>query len=68
LPFGLTVTMDGRQGAELVAMLGLPKAIPVHFDDYAVFASPLSDFTRQMQRRGLGDRIVTVNRGDSVTV
>ncbi|OBI38937.1 MBL fold metallo-hydrolase [Mycobacterium colombiense] len=68
LPFGLTVTMDGRQGAELVAMLALPKAIPVHFDDYAAFASPLVDFTREMQRRGLGDRIITVNRGASVTV
>lgn len=68
LPFGLTVTMDGRQGAELVAMLALPKAIPVHFDDYGVFASPLADFTREMQQRGLGDRIVAVNRGASVTV
>jgi L-ascorbate metabolism protein UlaG (beta-lactamase superfamily) len=68
LPFGLTVTMDGRQGAELVAMLSLPKAIPVHFDDYAVFASPLDDFAGEMQRRGLGDRIVAVNRGASVTV
>lgn len=68
LPFGLTVTMDGRQGAELVAMLALPKAIPVHFDDYAAFASPLSDFTREMRRRGLEDRIIAVNRGASVTV
>lgn len=68
LPFGLTVTMDGWQGAELVAMLRLPKTIPVHFDDYAVFASPLADFTREMRRRGLGDRIVAVNRGASVTV
>lgn len=68
LPFGLTVTMDGRQGAELVAMLALPKAIPVHFDDYGVFASPLADFTREMEHRGLGDRIVAVNRGASVTV
>jgi hypothetical protein len=24
--------------------LNLPKMIPVHFDDYGVFASPLSDF------------------------
>jgi L-ascorbate metabolism protein UlaG (beta-lactamase superfamily) len=68
LPFGLTVTMDGRQGAELVAMLALPKAIPVHFDDYAAFASPLADFTREMQHRGLGDRIIAVDRGASVTV
>lgn len=55
LPFGLTVTMDGRQGAELVAMLTLPKAIRVHFDDYAAFASPLADFTGEMQRRNMAD-------------
>lgn len=68
LPFGLTVTMDGRQGADLVAMLNLPKMIPVHFDDYGVFASPLADFTREMQRRGLAGRIVELQRGASVTI
>lgn len=60
--------MDGRQGAELVAMPSLPKTIPVHFDDYAVFASPLADSIREMQRCRLGDRIVMLNRGASVTV
>jgi len=68
LPFGLTVTMDGRQGAELVSRLNLPKLIPVHFDDYGVFASPLADFTGEMQRRGMADRIVELRRGASVTV
>ncbi len=68
LPFGLTVTMDGRQGSELVATLALPKVIPVHFDDYGVFASPLADFTREMQRRGMADRVVEVARGAAVTV
>lgn len=68
LPFGLTVTMDGRQGAELVSRLKLPKVIPVHFDDYGVFASPLADFTREMVRRGMADRIVELGRGASVTV
>lgn len=68
LPFGLTVTMDARQGAELVAKLGLPKMIPVHFDDYGVFASPLDDFVEEMKRRGISDRILQVGRGASVTV
>ena len=68
LPFGLTVTMDGRQGAELVDRLNLPRAIPVHYDDYGVFASPLTDWTQEMTRRGLGDRIVRLERGESVTV
>ncbi len=68
LPFGLTVTMDGRQGTDMVDTLKLPKVIPVHFDDYTVFASPLSDFTREMKQRGLADRIIEVSRGDSVTI
>lgn len=66
LPFGLTVTMDGVAGADAVELLGLPKAIPVHFDDYGVFASPLSDFKTEMSRRGMGDRVLEVRRGDSV--
>lgn len=68
LPFGLTVTMDGRQGAELVAKLGLPTMIPVRFDDYGVFASPLADFVTEMRRRGMGDRIIELDRGASATL
>lgn len=68
LPFGLTVTMDGPQGADVVELLDLPKMIPVHFDDYGVFASPLSEFVDEMKRRGLGDRIIEMERGASVTI
>lgn len=68
LPFGLTVTMDGRQGADTVELLNLPKMIPVHFDDYGVFASPLSEFVDEMKRRGLGERIFELERGSSVSI
>ena len=68
LPVGLTVTMDGRQGADAVELLDLPRMIPVHYDDYGVFASPLSDFVDQMTRRGLADRIIQLERGASVTL
>jgi L-ascorbate metabolism protein UlaG (beta-lactamase superfamily) len=68
LPFGLTVTMDGRQGAGLVELLDLPRVIPVHFDDYGVFASPLSEFTDEMKARGLAERIIELERGSSITI
>jgi L-ascorbate metabolism protein UlaG (beta-lactamase superfamily) len=68
LPFGLTVTMDGRQGADAVEALKLPRMIPVHFDDYGVFASPLSDFAEEMKRRGIADRIIELERGASVSI
>jgi L-ascorbate metabolism protein UlaG (beta-lactamase superfamily) len=68
LPVGLTVTMDGRQGADVAELLDLPRMIPVHFDDYGVFASPLSDFTDEMKRRGLADRVIELERGSSATI
>jgi L-ascorbate metabolism protein UlaG (beta-lactamase superfamily) len=68
LPFGLTVTMDGEQGAGAAELLDLPKVIPVHFNDYGVFASPLSDFLDEMKRRGLAERVIELDRGASVTV
>lgn len=68
LPFGLTVTMDARQGAEAVERLKLPLVIPVHFDDYSVFTSGLGEFTEEMVRRGMADRILELTRGSSVTV
>ena len=39
---GLTVTMDARQGADLVELLKPPVTVPVHYDDYDRFASPRS--------------------------
>jgi hypothetical protein len=43
---GLLVTMDGKQGADLVELFGPQSVIPVHYDDYTVFRSPLSEFTQ----------------------
>lgn len=68
LPFGLTVTMDGIQGTGAVDLLGLPRVIPVHFNDYGVFASPLSEFLTEMAGRGLAERVIELDRGASVTL
>ena len=57
------VTMDGRQGADWLETVGCPRAVPVHFDDYTVFHSPLSDFQAEVHRRGLSGRVQTVERG-----
>ena len=63
----MTVTMDGAQGAEAAHRLGTGPGDPRAFRDYGVFASPLSDFTKAMSERGLGDRIVEIERGQTVT-
>jgi L-ascorbate metabolism protein UlaG (beta-lactamase superfamily) len=68
LPNGATVTMDGRAGADLVELVRPKVAIPVHYDDYGVFRSPLSDFTDEMGRRGLSSTLRVVARGETVSL
>ena len=43
--------MDARQGADLVELLKPPVTVPVHFDDYDRFKSPLGDFVAEVARR-----------------
>ncbi len=65
---GLTVTMDARQGADLVELLKPPVTVPVHFDDYDRFASPLGDFVAEVGRRELPGELRTVQRGDTISL
>ncbi|WP_416237904.1 MBL fold metallo-hydrolase [Streptomyces sp. NEAU-W12] len=60
---GFVVTMDGGRGAELSRRLGPRFTLPVHHDDYTVMKSPLSAFLEEMDRRGLGERVVHCDRG-----
>ena len=50
---GLKVTMDGRDGADLLETVRPGTTVPIHYDDYGVFRSPLSDFLDEVGRRGL---------------
>ena len=62
----LTVTMNGRQGARWVAVMRPRRVLPVHFDDYTVFRSPLADFRREVERTPYGGRLVHLDRGESL--
>ena len=63
---GLLVTMDHRQGADLVDLIRPGVTVPIHHDDYTVFRSPLADFERAWQERGLPGRLRVVARGERV--
>jgi L-ascorbate metabolism protein UlaG (beta-lactamase superfamily) len=65
---GLTVTMDARQGADLVELLKPPVTVPVHYDDYDRFASPLGDFVAEVARRELPGTLRPVQRGDTISL
>ena len=68
VPPGILVTMDGRQGADLVELLRPPVTVPVHYDDYTVFRSPLGDFVAEVAQRRLPGEIRTVGRGQTISL
>lgn len=68
LPGGLMVTMDAIQGADLLELIKPGLAIPVHYDDYRLFKSPLADFRAEVSRRGLEGLVRYVERGETVTL
>lgn len=61
---GLLVTMDARQGVEAVRIVHPEVAIPIHYDDYTVFKSPLSDFMRAVEDAGLSGKVRYLTRGE----
>lgn len=63
---GLLVTMDAEQGASLVDLLRPAVTVPVHFDDYTVFRSRLSDFVDRWRADSLPGELRLVERGRTV--
>ncbi|GAA3358125.1 MULTISPECIES: MBL fold metallo-hydrolase [Saccharopolyspora] len=64
---GQLLTMDGPEGADLLELLRPSKAVPIHYDDYGLFKSPLSEFEREVRRRGIAG-VEHVVRGDSLAL
>ena len=62
---GIMVTMDSRQGVEAIRIIGPRTAIPIHYNDYTVFKSPLEDFKRAVAEADLEDRVHYMSHGDT---
>jgi L-ascorbate metabolism protein UlaG (beta-lactamase superfamily) len=62
---GILLTMDAEQGVEAVRIVNPKKVIPVHYNDYEVFKSPLEDFKRAAEAAGLADRMIYLSHGDT---
>jgi L-ascorbate metabolism protein UlaG (beta-lactamase superfamily) len=63
--FGILVTMDAAQGVQAIRIVGPRMAIPIHYNDYTVFKSPLDDFVRAVNKANLSDRVTYLNHGES---
>jgi L-ascorbate metabolism protein UlaG (beta-lactamase superfamily) len=61
---GLLLTMDAEQGIEAVKVIRAGINIPIHYNDYDVFRSPLDDFRRAVERAGLEEKVTYLAHGD----
>jgi L-ascorbate metabolism protein UlaG (beta-lactamase superfamily) len=62
---GILLTMDARQGVEALRVVAPREVIPIHYDDYTLFKSPLSDFRKAADLAGLPSAVHYLDRGDS---
>jgi L-ascorbate metabolism protein UlaG (beta-lactamase superfamily) len=61
-----TVTMDGEQGVDFLRRVRPGSAIPVHYDDYRVFRSPLQQFEQLARAAHLDHLVRPVGRGETL--
>jgi L-ascorbate metabolism protein UlaG (beta-lactamase superfamily) len=62
---GVMVTMDDEQGVEAIRIIQPDVAIPIHYNDYDVFKSPLEDFKRAADEAGLSERMIYLAHGET---
>jgi L-ascorbate metabolism protein UlaG (beta-lactamase superfamily) len=62
---GVLLTMDGRQGVQALKIIAPHMALPIHFDDYTVFKSPLEDFKQAVREAHLESIVTYLERGQT---
>jgi L-ascorbate metabolism protein UlaG (beta-lactamase superfamily) len=65
--FGVLLTMDAAQGIQAIRIIRPHKAIPIHYNDYTVFKSPLEDFVPAVAEAKLETEIHYLRHGETYT-
>lgn len=63
--FGVLLTMDGKQGVKALKIIAPHTAIPIHFNDYTIFKSPLADFQQEVKAAGLEPQVKYLSHGQT---
>lgn len=61
------VTMDGADGVRLMRLVAPRITVPIHYNDYDVFASPLEDFQNEVKQAGLVSKVIYLRHGEAYT-
>jgi L-ascorbate metabolism protein UlaG (beta-lactamase superfamily) len=62
---GVLLTMDAEQGVEAIRIVNPREVIPIHYNDYDVFKSPLEDFKRAVEAAGFANRVRYLSHGET---
>ena len=65
---GVLLTMDAKQGVEAIRITNPRTAIPIHYNDYGVFKSPLEDFKAAVRAAGLENRVHYLAHGETFDI
>ncbi|KAK1141291.1 hypothetical protein N8T08_009195 [Aspergillus melleus] len=63
-PLALIVTMDAKQGVQMMRLIQPDLTVLIHYDDYDVFASPLKDFEAEVVKAGFEGKVLYLDRGE----
>ena len=64
---GIVLTMDANEGLEMFNIINPKKAIPIHYNDYDVFKSPIEDFQAKVKEAGIEDHVFYLKHGETYT-
>lgn len=59
--------MDAQQGVQAIQIISPQTAIPIHYNDYTVFKSPLEDFISAVKAAGLEEKVRYLSHGENYT-
>jgi L-ascorbate metabolism protein UlaG (beta-lactamase superfamily) len=62
---GILLTMDAEQGVEAIRIINPREVIPIHYNDYEVFQSPLEDFKKAVEAAGFSERVKYLSHGET---
>ncbi|MBI3805312.1 MAG: MBL fold metallo-hydrolase [Nitrospirae bacterium] len=62
---GLLLTMDAEQGVKAIGIIQPREVVPIHYNDYGVFKSPLADFKKAVTAAGLESRVKYIEHGET---
>lgn len=65
---GILLTMDAEQGVEAIRIVNPHEVIPIHYNDYEVFRSPLDDFKKAVEAAGFQDRVKYLSHGETYDI